>query len=155
MPSGGARNRSGPQPDPNSLKSAKIGYTLTALPSQGYSGPVPAWPLEGQTTREAAVWAEAWTTPQACAWSTQSWRYRTIAMWVRWSVRMEDSDATAAIATAVLRLADQIGLTPAGLKENGWKVATDEVGARRSAPAAAGTSARDRLRSVRGGQAAG
>jgi hypothetical protein len=32
----------------------------------------------------------------------------------------------------VMRLADQVGLTPAGLRENGWKVATDEIGARRA-----------------------
>lgn len=155
MPRGGARNRSGPQPDENSLKSEKIGYTLTALPPEGYTGPVPGWPLERQTGREATVWAQAWTTPQACAWSTQPWRHRTIALWVRWSVRMEDPDAGASLGAVVMRLADQIGMTPAGLKENGWKIAAAESMTAKSAPVSAGESARDRLRVVRGGQAAG
>ncbi|WP_206492316.1 hypothetical protein [Rhodococcus sp. KRD162] len=35
---------------------------------------------------------------------------------------MEDPEAPAAVASAALRLADQIGLTPSGLKENGWVI---------------------------------
>lgn len=149
MARGGARNRSGPQPDENSLKSAKIGYSLTALPAEGYEGEVPEWPLPIQTAREADVWEEAWATPQACAWISQPWRWRTVAMWVRWSVRMEDPEAPAALGNVVVRLADQIGMTPAGLKENGWKIATDEVAAKRAekeTPEPAVVSARDRLK---------
>ncbi|WP_371409751.1 hypothetical protein OG423_14190 [Micromonospora zamorensis] len=155
MPRGGARNRSGPHPDENSLKSAKVGYSLTALPSEGYQGEVPAFPLPDATAREAEVWQQAWRTPQAAAWSMQAWRHRTVALWVRWSVRMEDPEAGAALGNVVVRLADQIGLTPAGLKENGWKIATDQVAAKRAdkqaeaAPSA--PSARERLKAVTGG----
>lgn len=146
MPRGGARNRSGPQPDENSLKSARIGYTLAALPAEGYQGDIPNFPLPALTTREAEVWQQAWRTPQAAAWSMEPWRWPTVAMWVRWSVRMEDHEAGASLATAVIRLADQIGMTPAGLKENGWKIAPDEItGRRQGKQAAAKPSARARL----------
>lgn len=87
--------------------------------------------MPAPTDRELEVWAEAWRTPQAAAWSVQSWRWRAVAMWVRWSVRMEAEDASAALGNVVIRYADQIGLTPAGMKENGWKIAEDDVAAKR------------------------
>lgn len=53
MPSGGARVNSGPPPDPNALRRgrSKDGPTSLdrdgwlTLPSSGYDGPVPEWPL--------------------------------------------------------------------------------------------------------------
>lgn len=129
---GGARNRSGPPPDEKSGRSDRRGLSFTALPSEGYCGEVPDFPLPDVTERELEVWADAWRTPQAEAWAAQPWRHRTVALWVRWSVRMEHPEASAALGQVVVRFADQIGLTPAGLKENGWKIATDEVGGRRA-----------------------
>lgn len=122
MPKGGARNRSGPPPDPNSARSDRRGLTLIALPADGYDGKPPTFPLPSPTARERKVWRDAWRTPQADAWAKESWRWRTIALWVRWSVRMEESDSPASLGAVVHRLADQIGMTPAGLKENGWKI---------------------------------
>jgi hypothetical protein len=176
MPSGGARNRSGPQPDEKSLKSARIGYTLTALPAEGYRGEVPKFPLppahvwdvyyedkrrvrelddaatDLRREREQELWEWAWRTPQACAWSSQPWRWQTVAMWVRTFALCEASEATAADKNSLHRFADQIGLTPAGLKENGWKVAADEVAARREEKKAPPRRplARDRLKVVGG-----
>jgi hypothetical protein len=154
MGHGGARNRSGPPPDPSSGRSDARGITFTALPSGGFRGEAPIFPLprrvvkrweyadkskyevvdheatEQAAEREAELWAWAWTTPQACAWAqpSESWRLHTIAMWVRTFVICESSDATAADKGALHRFADQVGLTPAGLKENGWAVAVDRVG---------------------------
>lgn len=147
---GGARNRSGPQPDENSAKSDRVGYVLTALPSEGYKGKLPTFPLPRPSKRELEVWALAWSLPQACAWSLQSWRWMAVATWVRYSVRMEEPDASAALANVVIRYADQIGMTPAGLRENGWKIAADEVtvkSTRRTAKPRA-SSARSRLQAV-------
>ena len=158
MTRGGARNRSGPPADPKSGRSERLGVKLTALPAQGYPGPQPEWPLSDRTVyvtesnegrkyqvkdpaateqvrkREAELWAWAWRTPQACAWSlpSESWRLHTIALWVRTFVLCESSEATAADKGSLHRFADQIGMTPAGLKENGWAIAQDEVGARRA-----------------------
>lgn len=123
MAKGGARNRSGPQPVEGSRSSDRKGFVLSALPPEGFSGEVPEFPLPGASSRELELWVWAWGTPQACAWSEQSWRWYVVAQWVRWSVKAEDSEASAAVVAAVIRFADQIGLTPAGLKENGWKVA--------------------------------
>lgn len=176
MAQGGARNRSGPQPDPNSLKSARIGYTLTALPAEGYREEIPPYPLpplivtsecsedgrrwrerdndatDLRRERELELWAWAWRTPQACAWSKQPWRWQTVAMWVRTSALCESEGATAADKNSLHRFADQIGLTPAGLKENGWKIAADEVTQKRAEKAApatpSGPSTRDRFRVV-------
>lgn len=127
MTKGGARNRSGPPADPNSERSEKRGYTLTALPSEGYDGDAPEWPLHGQSDREAELWTWAWTTPQACAWSLDPWRWHSVAMWVRVAVICEGPMAQAADKSGLHRFADQIGMTPAGLKENGWAIARDEV----------------------------
>lgn len=155
MPSGGARNRSGPQPEEGSGRSDQRGYTLTALPSEGYRGVVPSFPLdpivlfaehyeerrkvreldeagtESFRDREAEVWRDAWSTPQACVWSTERWRWSIIGEYCRLKTVVElDPSASAALVGQLHRYRDQIGLTPAGMRENGWKIAVDEVGAK-------------------------
>ena len=129
MARGGARNRSGPPADPKSLKSAKT-RAFTALPAEGYGGDVPDFPLPDPTGRELEVWAEAWRSPQAVKWAVEPWRHRTVAMWVRVSVACEDREVSASLLGQVHRFADQIGMTPAGLVENGWTItATVEAAA--------------------------
>ena len=173
MPKGGARNRSGPAADPTSLRSAQRGLSLTALPSEGYTGRAPAFPLPkvdryivaegtrgpdktGSTrfrAREVAVWRESWKTPQACAWARESWRWPTIAEFCRLKTVVElEPDANASLVAQLHRFRDQIGLTPAGLKENGWAIATDETAKKRDTAAAPArqASARDRLKVVAG-----
>lgn len=150
MAAGGARNRSGPPPSESSGRSDRRGYSLTALPSQGFSGPVPEFPLPQPTGRELVVWEQAWRTPQACAWSmpSEAWRIRTVAMWVRLSVRCEADDAGAALLGQLHRFADQIGMTTAGLAEMGWKIAVDEVAAKAAQKQPKVSSSRDRLKAV-------
>jgi len=89
------------------------------------------------TARESEVWALLWTTPQACAWSMSPWRWLNVADLVRLQVRGEALDAPVNIATVVRQLRADLGLTPAGLKENGWAIAADEVGDRAAANATA------------------
>ncbi len=134
MTSGGARNRSGPQKDPNSRTSERQGFVLTALPAEGYDGEVPDFPLPDASHRELEVWSQAWSTPQACAWSlpSEAWRVRSVAMWTRLSVRCEDVDAGAALLGQLHRFADQIGMTTAGLAEMGWRVKVDDLAAKRA-----------------------
>lgn len=156
MASGGSRNRSGPQADPNSGRSERRGYSLTALPAQGYDGPIPDWPLTTPTDHELQVWESAWRTPQACAWSmpSESWRIPTVALWVRIKVRCEDPEAGASLLGQLHRFADQVGMTTAGLAEMGWRVAVDEVAKRaaeKPAEPVARKSSRDRLKAVPGG----
>lgn len=157
MAKGGARNRSGPQADENSGRSDARGFSLDALPSEGYQGDVPEFPLprvwrwvdtyvdkkkiretdSGATEqfreRELAIWADAWETPQAKAWSGESWRWMTIAEYCRLKTIVElEPDANASLVAQLHRYRDQIGLTPAGMKENGWKIAVDELAPKRA-----------------------
>lgn len=143
--------------DPNSGRSEARGFKLTALPSEGYQGEVPNFPLPRPSDRELEVWESAWRTPQACAWAmpSEAWRARTVALWVRTSVRCEEPEAPASLMAQLHRFADQIGMTTAGLAEMGWKVAVDETAAKRAehdAPAApARASSRSKLKVVNGG----
>lgn len=149
MARGGARNRSGPPPDPHSLKSDKLGRKFTNLPADGYDGEPPAFPLPSPSQREQDLWGWAWTTPQAAAWAREEWRWDAVALWVRYRVRMEQDEASAALANVVVRYADQIGLTPAGLKDNGWVVGGDVADEGKPEGAQPGSSqARTRLKVV-------
>lgn len=177
MTRGGARNRSGPPPDPNSGRSDRRGLSLTALPNEGFDGEAPDFPLspavvideyfvdkqkvretdEGATEtrreREAELWEWVWCTPQAAAWARESWRWQTVAMWVRTMAICESPDATAADKNALHRFADQIGLTPAGLRENGWAIAAAEIEpqrAPRKGSEPSRKSSRDRMKVVGG-----
>lgn len=148
MSRGGSRNRSGPPPAEGSGRSDARGYSLTALPAQGYDGEAPDFPLPTATDRELEVWHQAWTTPQACAWAmpSEAWRLSTVAMWVRVKVRCEDAESPASLLGQLHRFADQIGMTTAGLAEMGWKVAVDETATKRNdKPPAKPASSRDRI----------
>ncbi|MDF2915980.1 MAG: hypothetical protein K0S70_197 [Microbacterium sp.] len=131
MASGGARNRSGPAPDPSSGRSDRRGLSFTALPAEGFTGPVPDFPLPGCTDRELEVWESLWRTPQAAAWATAAWRWQAIGELVRLQVRAEAQDSPATLFERIRQWRADLGLTPAGLKENGWAIAADEVTARR------------------------
>lgn len=150
MAHGGARNRSGPNADLNSSRSDYRGYSLTALPAEGFDGAVPVFPLPDPSERESALWEWAWRTPQAAAWSMPSerWRARTVALWVRLSVRCEEPDVPASLLGQLHRFADQIGMTTAGLAEMGWRVATDEVSVKAAAKSVA-VSSEPRVRRLR------
>lgn len=175
MTKGGTRNRNGAAPDPKSARSARQGLSFDQLPAEGYDGEAPEFPLppavvmsehfehrkkvtevdEGETTgrneREQELWEWAWTTPQAAAWAREPWRWQAVAMWVRISALCEAPEAQAADKSSLHRFADQIGLTPAGLRENGWEIVRDQVQEKRaekdaeSGPASDGKmSARER-----------
>ncbi|HLS01163.1 MAG TPA: hypothetical protein VK054_04165 [Beutenbergiaceae bacterium] len=129
---GGARNRSGPAPVPGSARSEARGLVFQALPNEGFRGEVPVFPLgpgpEGVAGRELEVWGEVWGTPQAAAWALESWRWPVVAEYCRLKAIVEvDPSASAALVAQLHRYRDQIGLTPAGLRENGWAIAQPEV----------------------------
>ena len=150
MSRGGARNRSGPAPSEGSGRSDARGYSLTALPAEGFLGDVPDFPLPSASERELEVWGQAWRTPQACAWSmpSEAWRAETVALWVRVKVRCEDPEAGAALYGQLHRFADQIGMTTAGLAEMGWKVAVDETAGKRESSSEPTVKRERRLRPV-------
>lgn len=174
MASGGARNRSGPQADPGSVRSDARGLRLNALPAEGRQGPPPLeWPLgtpsvyiesfengrpvkqldedatSDRQTAELELWAEVWTYPQACAWELDRWRWNVVALWVRTFLVCAGPEAKAADKASLHRFGDQLGLTPAGLRENGWAIARDEVAPRRAEKEPESSSTGKRVRRLR------
>ena len=173
MPRGGARVNSGPPPDPNALrrdrKEDKQGWTL--LPAGGREGEPPAWPLADLTAgdsddaqfsaiqlheRELEVWRDLWATPQAVVWERMRYTHE-VAVYARLVVAAERSAETKALAEARM-WSDRLGLNPAAMLRNRWKIAEDELAERRSSPSGTrpkrGSSVRDRaLRAVSDGGA--
>lgn len=133
----------GPPPNPNRRR-RNVGPQLLELPSEGRQGAAPKWPLEDQTPAERAIWVDLWGLPQAVMWERLRWT-RTVARYVRTLVRAEEPVPTRDALTEARQLEEHLGLTPKAMKSLLWKVADDEVGARR-APAPAGESRR--LRAV-------
>lgn len=127
MASGGARARSGPPLDPSSGRSDRRGISLDVLPAGGFDGEVPDFPLPNVLPREAELWDALWRTPQAAKWAEQSWRWQEIGQFVRLSVRLEDPAAPAGLYAQYRGIRTELGLSPAGLKENGWQIAAPEA----------------------------
>ena len=150
MTSGGPRNRSGPAPDPGSFRSDAKGLVLSALPSEGYSGDVPDFPSSGEG-RILSIWAELWRTPQAAAWVLQSWRWHHVADLARLMALAEDPETPVGVYTHLRQARADLGLTPAGLIENGWKIAEDELATRRDEVSKSSPrSSRERLKALGG-----
>lgn len=154
---GGARVNSGPAPDPNALRRdrAKDKDGWTSLPAEGRQGGAPSWPLapesaEAVAAREDEVWRAVWSTPQSVAWERNGWLH-DVAIYVRFLVIAERGDLKA--ASEARQWSDRLGLNPAAMLRNRWRVVADEVSPRRAemAPREA-NSARDRLKAISGGE---
>lgn len=178
MPRGGARVNSGPPPDPEALRrerpSDRDGWT--DLPSEGRQGEPPPWPLrawspivegddlfaatyaDGWAEREAEIWDEIWSTPQAVAWERLGWTHE-IALYTRLLALAETGEPKA--ITEARQWSDRLGLNPAAMLRNRWRVARDQLAEKRAVaePATpakgskAPADARARLRARSGGRA--
>jgi len=180
MPSGGARSRSGPPPDPNALRrDRKTDAEWTTLPAEGYTGDLPEFPLPANPIydiywvekqrikeldveataafheRELALWDTLWRKPQAVMWNRLHLQYE-VASYVRAYLESNLPDAVSGMKTAALRMAAELGLSLPGMHSLRWKIADDELSARRDESEAKTTSkrpakrasARDRLKAV-------
>lgn len=172
MPSGGARARSGPPPDPNALRRDRMDDAgWTTLPAAGYQGDVPAFPLpknliydvyymdkerireldtdatEAARDAEVALWDELWAKPQAQQWADLGLKYE-VAAYVRAYLESNASDAPAALKTAALRMSAEIGLSLPGMHSLRWKFAPSVVEPAQTAPARRASSSRGRLKAV-------
>lgn len=124
--SGGRRSRSGPAPDPLSARTEQRGLSFQALPNEGFQGEAPDFPKPVEHDRVLDLWAEVWRTPQAAAWALESWRWPIIAEYCNIAFLVE-VDASAALIAQLHRYRDQLGLTPAGMRENGWAIAQPQI----------------------------
>lgn len=148
MVSGGPRARSGPAPDPDSYRS--LNREWVDLPSRGFAGPVPDFPLpraiqfmeyfeDGKKVSEKdddatdevwdvelELWAELWRKPQAAAWDSLGLKFQ-VAAYVRAFLESVKADAVSGLKTAVLRMETELGLSVAGMRQNGWRIADDKA----------------------------
>ena len=143
MPSGGARSRSGPAPDPDSYRSQNRDWI--DLPAAGFTGVVPAFPLarisvydiyyegkkrvrefdadatEALRDNEIALWGELWLKPQAHAWDALGLKFQ-VAAYVRAFIESTGADSNAGLKTAALRMENELGISIAGMKQNLWRI---------------------------------
>jgi len=123
MSSGGARARSGPAPDPSSIRSLERGgENWTRLPMSGRSGRAPRWPLPTSATpAEAKAWRAEWKRPQAIQWEMNGQELE-VALYVRRLIESEEPGATAAVSTLVVRQQQALGISLPGLARNRWLI---------------------------------
>lgn len=125
MPSGGARARSGPPPDPNALRRERDNGEWAELPGASRAGATPDWPLLGKTEREAELWERLWSMPQSLMWERYG-QDTEVALYVRRFCEAEEIGAPVALSTLVRQMADSLGLTTPGLRANRWKILREE-----------------------------
>lgn len=147
MPKGGARTRSGPAPDPNALSRSGADGWVT-LPKAGRKGRVPVWPLPSKSRREGTVWAALWKLPQAVMWERLGQQH-LVALYVRRLVEAEEPGSRVNLGTLVRQMADDLGLTSAGMARNLWRIVVEDE--KRAAERPARPSAKGRLKLVAGG----
>lgn len=150
MPKGGARVNPGPAPDPNAIRRGRQSdqETWTDLPAAGYTGPIPAWPLADGDEIELTIWAELWRTPQAVVWARQRWT-RDVAQYARHKMLAESGSTKD--ASEARQWSDRLGLNPAALLRNRWRVVDVDAAGAVPAQALRRPSARSRLTVVSDG----
>ena len=152
MPSGGARARSGPAPDPNALRrDRKDDAGWSVLPAEGRKGSAPSWPLIDPTPREMQLWVEHWKKPQALLWERDGQELQ-VAIYVRTFSEAEISGAQTTLRTLLRQQAGELLLTIPAMLSARIKISTDEVAVKRAEidDSPKPLSARDRLRAVAG-----
>lgn len=151
MSKGGARNRSGPAPDPSSLRSDKRSWTMLA---RSHDVAEPAWPLTEASDRELTLWSLLWMKPQAVLWDRNQQVFE-VAMHVRTLAEAEKPGAPVNSRTLVRQQADALLLTIPAMLAAGVQITDDEVARARAAKAAEPveaeqSSVRERMRLLAG-----
>jgi hypothetical protein len=124
---------SGPAPNPNSRRqTGNQAHTWLDLPANGYDGAIPKFPLpavvDGFADRELELWESIWRTPQAAAWALNGWAH-DVALYVRYFALGEAGSLDSAKEARMW--SDRLGLNPAAMLKNRWRVRADEVGSKR------------------------
>lgn len=154
MPSGGARVRSGPAPDPNALRRERDQGEWTTLPAEGRLTEPPEWPLSGQSPRERELWRRLWCMPQALMWERYGQELE-VALYVRQLEKFERPRSPIILGTLVRQMADSLGLTTPGLRANRWRIEqVVELATAAKTGRASAASVRSGFRVVRDGDGA-
>jgi hypothetical protein len=134
----------GPTPNPNSRRqTGNQAHTWLDLPADGYAGEIPEWPLSTVSELESAMWARYWRKPQAAAWARMH-LVDEVALYVRAFILGAEGDVKA--MTEARQCGDRLGLNPAAMLKNRWRVRADEVLEQREATRSPGSTARRRLK---------
>jgi len=153
MPSGGARARSGPAPDPNALRrDRKDDAGWTVLPAEGRKTKAPKFPLIEPSQRELDLWVQLWKLPQALIWEKNQ-QELAVAFHVRTMAEAERVDAQANLRTLVRQQAGELLLTIPAMLSARVRIAEDEIAVKRASSATVSSSrssARERLKAVGG-----
>ena len=112
----------GPAANPFSRRSRSgANGTWAKIPSTGYEGPIPDWPLNNDPSdAEWKIWTDVWRTPQACMWVNNGLE-RTVARYVMASALVE-IEPTAGMMAEVRHLDDRLGLSSMALRKLQWEV---------------------------------
>lgn len=131
----GARTVSGPPPDPNSrrqqTKAQASGWI--DLPAAGRDGDAPEWPFARVGDGELEAWEVLWALPQAVAWESLAVSTRDVATYVRFSILGEESKDA---ANEARQWSDRLGLNPASMLRNRWRIKSDDLADKRTEKAA-------------------
>ena len=93
-----------------------------------------------------------WRRPQAVAWKDNAQEVE-VAMFVRQLAAAEQHTASVAARTLIRQQMDSLGMTVPGLRANRWRIGDTAPPQRATGTTARSAStARGRLRSVKGGQ---
>lgn len=101
------------------------------LPSGGYTGPIPEWPLDGATRVEQARWNWLWRRPQAVMWIKLGIE-DLVARYVRNCITLELGSGSVTVAQAYLvseirQQEDRLGRSPLAMLRMRWDVIPDEA----------------------------
>ena len=118
-----------------------------SLPSEGYQGAIPAWPLvDAPTEAEEVLWGRVWRSPQAAAWARLDWHV-PVARYVRLLNAVNEDFTNASLHGQITQLEDRLGLTPKAMRLMLWEVVEDEIAEFRP-NVSAKESAKRRIRAV-------
>lgn len=125
----------GPPPKhPSQRLRANAAPLMMQLPSEGYKGEIPPFPLDRPSRAEEERWELVWRLPQAAAWVKMRITL-VVARYVRNCLLVEnDNHTTVAIAhlhSEIRQLEDRLGMSPLALRRLMWEISSDEVDERR------------------------
>ena len=147
---GSANLMAGPPPKPDDQRRRRNAtVAMTQLPSEGYQGPIPAWPLRTISTAERERWEWIWRTPQAAIWA-RSGITDVVARYVRNCLVIEDAGGDVNIAGAhlvaeVRQQEDRLGRSPMSMLRMRWEAAPNVIAEVREEDTRRGTR---RLRAI-------
>lgn len=93
------------------------------LPSRFDEDP-PGWPFEPDSEAEIDMWNALWRKPQAFMWARLGLADQ-VAAYVRAYCESVAPEASSSLKGTVLRMETELGISVAGMHQNGWKIVVD------------------------------